>query len=447
MLFLTLIPTCAKLSPMAKKPPAVSPGIDPNQKLTKVERRPIEVRQEPLPAKPTERDIAWWLEPVKPSKPGRFIAPSVAPRAEEILVTQTQEQFDKLQTAVDAVEVNKGFDQADNTKSAYAYEWRTFVKWCIDRGQSPIPASPATVRAYIADISANERVRVLKGTKGARVEKRLPPRRPSGLWVALSAIAWFHKKYDRPSPHMDALVQDELERIERRVGIAPAQKSPLTVPHLDEIVALLEEERKKPKGRDAVERKAAVRRAIRNKAIVLLGFAGAFRRSELALLELDEVTFRPEGLDAAVSKSKADQKGEGMIKAIISGEKPHRCPKLATEEWLSVMSTPSQKIATGPVFREVDRLNRLVQNVGATFKGLSGDEVALIVKRYVEKIGLNPAMYSGHSLRSGLITAAAQEGRSVYEIMAMTGHKNPATVYVYIRFAQRFENSAARGLL
>ena len=276
--------------------------------------------------------------------------------------------------------------------------------------------------------------------KAACEPKPWPPRKPKGLAVVLAAIRWKHLHFGYPSAHADPLVKEELQRIRRRVGTAVVQMAPLTVAHLEQMMAVLDDEHRNPQGKTPSEREAAARRALRNKAIILLGFAGAFRRGELAALRIGDIGYTAEGLDATVPRSKTDQTAEGFVKAIPTG-RPTTCPLRALQAWLEVA-----QIDDGPLFVEIDRFNRLVRN-RPPCEGLSGDEVALVIKTYVEKIGLDPTKYSGHSLRAVLITAAAEAGKDVYEIMATTGQTKPATVFVYIRSAKRFDRAASRGLL
>jgi integrase len=361
--------------------------------------------------------------------------PAREPRPDETLHIEDEEQFALLAPAVDAVEANEGRERAENTHKAYAKEWKTVYLWCIARGQSPMPMAPRALRLYLADVSTHER----KATTKSGSEVVLPPRKPSGLIVALAAIRHYHLMYRYPSPADDQEVRLEFDRICRRFGMAATQKSPLMVEHIALIAELLEAERREPPGRTDLERRAARRRAVRDNAMVRLGFAGAFRRGELAALGLSDVVLNPAGLDATLRRSKVDQTGHGFVKAIPAGQRG-TCPRAALSAWYEVSG-----IDDGPIFREVDRFDRLILNPGGV--GLTGDAVAEAVKRRVRQIGLDPAKYSGHSLRAGLITEAAEAGRDIYEIMALTGHRNPATVMAYVRSAKRYETSAARGLL
>ena len=445
----------------ALTPPAEAPrGLVPvdRSKLVKVDRSALAAPTEAVPALevPDQRDMRWWIDPVSRTKPGRYRAPAAPTRPEETLVVETEEQFNLLQPAVDAVEANKDFLLADNTKAAYASEWRVFVLWATARGQKVMPAAPRLVQAYIADMAARERPRVVGGERApdALPLPPLPPRKPGGLRVALSAIRHYHKHYKYPSPTDDDLVKDELRSIRRRVGVRPVRKSPLTVEHLEQIVEVLEAVRGDPQGRDKLERRAAARRTLRDKAIVLLGFAGAFRRNELSELDVRNIAFRPEGLDAILERSKTDQEGAGFVKGILKGKRESVCPQRALEHWLAEMKSsdnfPGTSIASGPVFREIDRWNRLVvkQFPGMLrAQGLSGGTIALVVKEYVQKIGLDPEGYSGHSLRAGFITAAVRAGHTIDQIMKMSGHEDPSTVVIYIRSEGRFKDSAGEGLL
>ena len=170
----------------------------------------------------------------------------------------------------------------------------------------------------------------------------------------------------------------------------------------------------------------------RDRALLLLGFAGAFRRSELVGIDVEDLGFREEGLVVTLRRSKTDQEGEGRRVGIPYGSDPATCPFRAVRAWLKLSG-----IDSGPLFRPIDRRGRLGPS------RLTDKSVALLVKRYVKDVGLDPARFSGHSLRAGLVTAAALAGASERSIMAQTGHRSPNMVRRYIRECSLFQDNAA----
>ena len=173
---------------------------------------------------------------------------------------------------------------------------------------------------------------------------------------------------------------------------------------------------------------------VRDRALLLVGFAGAFRRSELVGLDKQDCEFTNDGLVLMLRRSKNDQEAQGRKVAIPYGSHPETCPVRALQEWLEASG-----ITEGALFRSMNR-HRQIQS-----KRLSGYGVALVVKRYAEAAGLDPAKYAGHSLRAGLATSAAIGGASERSIMAQTGHKSVAMVRRYIREGSMFrENAAAK---
>jgi len=173
---------------------------------------------------------------------------------------------------------------------------------------------------------------------------------------------------------------------------------------------------------------------MRDKALLLLGFAGAFRRSELAQLNVADLEFRPEGLRVIIRRSKTDQDGAGQILAVVRGNKA--CPVAALEAWLA-----HAEITDGPVFRPVLKGGRVLP------ERLSSQSVALIVKRHAERVGYNPALFSGHSLRAGFLTSAAARGASLFKMMDVSRHRSADTLRIYIRDAEAFKDHAGAGLL
>ncbi|MHB1846945.1 MAG: site-specific integrase [Deltaproteobacteria bacterium] len=222
-----------------------------------------------------------------------------------------------------------------------------------------------------------------------------------------------------PSPRGKVAVQEVLKGIRRSLGVAQTQKAPLLPGQLREVVAAL------PDGL----------LGLRDRALLLIGFAGAFRRSELVGIDLADLLFDEEGLTVTLRRSKTDQEGAGRKIGIPFGRR-ETCPVEAVKAWIE-----AARIESGPIFREVNRHGRV------SAARLSGRSVARIVKRSVERVGIDPSQFAGHSLRAGLVTAAAKAHKSIAAIQKQTGHRSVAMVQRYIRNADLFDDNASDGLL
>jgi integrase len=214
------------------------------------------------------------------------------------------------------------------------------------------------------------------------------------------------------------LVGETLKGIRRTVGTAQAGKRPIYTEQLRAILQALPE----------------TLQGVRDRALLLFGFAGGFRRSELSALAVEDIAEAPEGLIIKLRRSKVDQEGQGREVALPYGAHPDTCPVRAYRAWLTAGA-----VGGGPVFREIDRHGRVQA------KPLHRDSIGLIVKRAAARIGLDPAQYAGHSLRAGLATQAYLNGATEFAIMQQTGHRSLATLRKYIRNASLFQdNSAAK---
>jgi integrase len=234
----------------------------------------------------------------------------------------------------------------------------------------------------------------------------------------LNAIAEAHKAAGLESPTHAAIVRNTLKGIRRTLGTAPTQK---TAALTDDIRAMI----------DATD--AGIIGA-RDRALILLGFAGAFRRSELVRLEVEDCTFSKDGLTVTLRRSKVDQVGEGRKIGIPYGSNPETCPVRTVQAWVEQAG-----VTAGPLFRSVNR-HGLVQS-----GRLSGIDVARVTKKLAARAGLDAAKYAGHSLRAGHATSAAIAGASERSIMKQTGHRSLQMVRRYIRDGSLFrENSAGK---
>ena len=234
------------------------------------------------------------------------------------------------------------------------------------------------------------------------------------------AISQAHKMANYDSPTSNAAVRETLKGYKRQVGTAPNQKAPLTVEHL----------------RRMLESLPNSLIGSRDRALLLLGFAGGFRRSEIVGLDIDDIEFVPRGMVVTLRRSKTDQEGEGRRLGIPFGSGEETCPVRALHSWLE-----GADIKSGPLFRAVDRHC----NVAST--RLTDRTVARVIKRLAHKVGYDATDFSGHSLRAGLATSAAESGKSERVIMATTGHRSEKMVRKYIREGNLFRDCASEGLL
>jgi integrase len=290
--------------------------------------------------------------------------------------------------------------KAANTLRAYAADWRHFADWCNGHSLQALPASPETVTAYVAHCAARYRV--------STVERRL------------NAIRWEHRRHGVEAPAHPGL-REAMQGIRRAHGTAPLAKAALSVADLRAMVTALPD----------------TLAGTRDRALILLGFAGAFRRSELVSLAVADVAFVPEGLMIQVRRSKTDQDGRGDTVGVSYGASAATCPVRSLSAWLN-----ESGIATGPILRAIDRHG----NVSPA--ALSGYAVAVIVKRTALAAGLPEATamtMGAHSLRAGHATAAARAGVEERAIMRQGRWRSEKTVRRYIRHGNLFaENSSAQ---
>lgn len=285
------------------------------------------------------------------------------------------------------------------TRRAYRTDWAIFRDWVDARGVAALPAAPEIVAAFLA----------------AEAERGV---KPVTLGRRLAAIRYVHAAERLESPTATELVRATLRGIRRTVGSASQPKAPLLAA---QIVAMA----------------AACPATIvgqRDRALILLGFAGAFRRAELAALRVDDLEEVAEGLRVTVRRSKGDPEGHGQVIPIVRGATA--CPVTAVRAWLDAVA-----ITEGPVFRRIRKGARVPSTA------LTPHSVAQIVKAAAARIGADPATIGGHSLRAGFVTSAAVAGRSLFRIMDVTRHKRIDTLRGYVRRAEEFRDHAGVGLL
>jgi site-specific recombinase XerD len=289
--------------------------------------------------------------------------------------------------------------RSKNTVKAYRSDWRHFLTWCAGQGIPALPAEPKAVALYIAELADEAKV--------------------STITRRLAAISKTHQTagFESPCAMRHAAVAEVLSGIRRTKGTASQGKAALLTVHIRQLIQAVPDSRL----------------GLRDAAILLLGFAGGFRRAELAAMKVEDVEFCEDGLKVTLRRSKTDQDGRGRSVGITYGSNPATCPVRTLKRWLETAG-----ITAGPVFRSVNKSGR----IGSS---LSPQVVRLIVMRWSVAAGLDASKFSAHSLRSGLATQAAVNGASERSIMAQTGHKSVAMVRRYIREGSLFrENAASR---
>jgi len=291
--------------------------------------------------------------------------------------------------------------KAPSTRRAYKTDWVHFESWCRRHSLDSLPAVPETVALYLTDLAASHK--------------------PATLRRRLTVISRAHQAAGHPSPAsmQQALVSETLKGIRRTAGTAQGAKLPLYTEQVRSMTNALPDKFQ----------------GMRDRALVLLGFAGGFRRSELAALSVADITVGRDGLTILLVRSKTDQEGTGRKVGIPYGQAPETCPVRAYQDWVS-----AAHLVEGPVFRQINRHGHVAA------RALHKDSVGLIVKRAAARIGLDATQYAGHSLRSGLATQAYLNGATEFDIMKQTGHRSPGMVRRYIRDASLFRDNPASKL-
>tara|TARA_B110000438_G_scaffold20892_1_gene19056 strand:- start:231 stop:1145 length:915 start_codon:yes stop_codon:yes gene_type:complete len=276
--------------------------------------------------------------------------------------------------------------KAANTLRAYKADYKDFASFCLKHGFKPIPSEPKIISLYLTHLS--------KICKFSTLKRRL------------ASISVIHKLSGYYIDAKHPMITENLMGIKRINGSHQKAKKPILINDLKLIINVIDEDKNE-------------KRKLKNKALILIGFAGGFRRSELVLISHDDVEFVPEGVKIFVKRSKTDQSGEGMTKGIPYFPNTNYCPVISLKNWIE-----KKNIRSGKIFDISDR------------------SVALTIKKYTAIAGLDPNKYSGHSLRSGFATSTAELGADERSIMTMTGHKTTQMVRRYIQEANLFKNNA-----
>lgn len=281
--------------------------------------------------------------------------------------------------------------RAQGTRKTYRQAWDNFCAWCKEHHLESLPATPETVAMYVADLAEHKK--------------------PSTIANHISAISVAHQFKNVKSPTQTPLVRSTLQGIRRTKGVAKTKKAPVRVIHLWHLDEALPKNLK----------------GVRDKALFLIGYSGAFRRSELVNVNVEDLTFVEEGVRIRIRRSKTDQEGRGHIKDIGYAINAANCPVKALKKWLE-----QSDIKEGAVFRSVNKYGDICND------RLSAQSVALIVKKVMKALGADPDDFSGHSLRAGMVTDSLKMGIQTQIIRQVTGHRSENTLAEYIRESDTF---------
>ena len=276
--------------------------------------------------------------------------------------------------------------KAQNTLRAYRADYKDFASFCIKNGFKPMPSEPKIISLYLTYLS--------KSFKFSTLKRRL------------ASISVIHRISGHYIDIKHPMITENLMGIKRIKGSHQKAKKPILINDLKLIINVIDKDKN-------------LKRRIENRALILIGFAGGFRRSELVDILYEDIDFVTEGVKIFIKRSKTDQSGEGMTKGIPYFSNSEYCPVVALKNWIK-----KSEINSGKIFNMSDK------------------SVALIIKKYTALAGLDSSKYSGHSLRSGFATSVAELGAEERSIMAMTGHKTTQMVRRYIQEANLFKNNA-----
>ena len=289
--------------------------------------------------------------------------------------------------------------KANNTLRAYKSDFRDFGAFCTKHGFNSMPTEPKIVSLYLTHLSTSAKISTLR--------RRL---------VSIGVV---HKLKGHYLDTKHPVIIENLMGIKRKKGSIQIGKKPILINHLKEIINVIDNQ------------KIEKIKKLRNRTLILIGFGGGFRRTELISIDYEDLDFVEEGLKITLRRSKTDQFGEGLVKGIPYFTNEKYCPVISLKNWINL-----SKIKTGPIFRRFAKGSILTNN------RLTDQSVVLIIKDCLKLAGIENKNFSGHSLRSGFATVAAESGADERSIMAMTGHKTTQMVRRYIKEANIFKNNA-----
>ena len=296
--------------------------------------------------------------------------------------------------------LNLQHSKAINTVRAYKSDFNNFGLFCTKNGFKSLPTEPKIVSLYLTHLST-------KNIKISTLKRRL---------VSIGVV---HKLKGHYLDTKHPSIIENIMGIKRRKGSIQKAKKPILINDLKQIINVIDNQ-----NNEEIKK-------LRDRTIILVGFSGGFRRNEITSLNYEDLDFVKEGVKINIKKSKTDQFGEGLLKGIPYFDNLQYCPVISLKKWIDVSN-----IYSGPLFR------RFTKGSSLSVNRLSDQTVALLIKEYTKLAGIDNKNYSGHSLRSGFATSAAESGVEERNIMAMTGHKSSEMVRRYIKEANLFKNNA-----
>ena len=295
--------------------------------------------------------------------------------------------------------LNLKSSKANNTIRAYKSDFNDFGLFCAQNGFKSLPSEPKIVSLYLTHLSS-------KNVKMSTLKRRL---------VSIGVI---HKLKGHYLDTKHPSIIENIMGIKRRKGSIQKGKKPLLINSLKLLINVIDES-----SNEEIKK-------LRDRSIILIGFSGGFRRNEIVSLDYDDLDFVTEGVKINLKRSKTDQFGEGSVKGLPYFDNSQYCPVITLKKWIE-----ASNIDSGPLFRRFTKGSKLTES------RLTDQTVALLIKKYLKLEGLDSKNYSGHSLRSGFATSAAESGAEERSIMAMTGHKSTEMVRRYIKEANLFKNN------
>ena len=289
--------------------------------------------------------------------------------------------------------------KAINTLRAYKSDFKDFGSFCAKHGFNSMPSDPKIVSLYLTHLSSISKVSTLR--------RRL---------VSIGVV---HKLKGHYLDTKHPIIIENLMGIKRKKGSMQIGKKPILINHLKQIINIIDKQKI-----DEIKK-------LRDRSLILVGFSGGFRRTELISIDHENIDFVEEGVKINLKRSKTDQFGEGLVKGLPYFNNKKYCPVTSLRNWINL-----SKIKTGPIFR------RFLKGSILSDQRLTDQSVVLIIKEYLKLAGIENKNFAGHSLRSGFATVAAESGADERSIMAMTGHKTTQMVRRYIREANIFKNNA-----
>ena len=295
--------------------------------------------------------------------------------------------------------------KADNAVRAYKSDFKDFSLFCSQNGFKSLPSEPKIVSLYLTHLSTND-------IKISTLKRRL------------ASIGVIHRLKGHYLDTKHPSIIENLMGIKRRKGSLQKSKKPLLINNLKILINIIDDQN------------SAEIKKLRDRSIILIGFSGGFRRNEIISLDYEDLDFLQEGLKINLRKSKTDQFGEGSVKGIPYFDNSKYCPVVSIRKWIEI-----SQINSGPLFRRFAKGSKLSKH------RLTDQTVALLIKKYLKLAGIDCKNYSGHSLRSGFATSAAESGAEERSIMAMTGHRSTEMVRRYIKEANLFKNNALNKII